>query len=91
MELSRSARGLADWCEGERGRAARLAEHLEVSRTTINHYCRGVITPDDDRWPAIAEFTGGAAPADGWRKNPSEDPADERPTLTPDPTDARAA
>lgn len=90
MELSRSARGLADWCEGERGRAARLAEHLKVSRTTINHYCRGVITPDEDRWPAIAEFTGGAAPANGWRAATADD---ERPTFTPDPStpDARAA
>lgn len=77
MALSKSAQGLAGWCEAERGRAARLAEHLGVSRTTINHYCRGVITPGEERWEPIAQFTGGEAPSDGWRAATSDD---ERPT-----------
>ena len=82
MALSKSAQGLTLWCEAERGRAARLAEHLGVSRTTINHYCRGVITPDDKRWPVIAAFTEGAAPEDGWRAAEAVDDVGERPTLT---------
>lgn len=86
MDTSPSAAALNAWCDAERGRAARLAEALDVSAATINYYRRGVIVPnakpEDDKRRAIEEHTDGAVPASGWVvAEPDEDAS----------SDARAA
>jgi len=45
------------WLDGEKGRAAALAEHLDVSRTAVSLWRdNGVPMP---HMPAIVAFTGG--------------------------------
>jgi transcriptional regulator with XRE-family HTH domain len=44
------------WCEAERGRASRLAEHLGVTRHVISKWLSGKRTPSLDEGLKIQEF-----------------------------------
>lgn len=85
------------YLSGDRGRAAALARHCDVSEATVSHWRRGNIRPSgDERRATIEEVTG--IPRDAWEtarstSHTSNDftvPDDERPTLTPN-GDVRAA
>jgi transcriptional regulator with XRE-family HTH domain len=47
---------LKTWCEAERGRSSRLAEHLGVTRQVISNWLAGRRTPSLDEGLKIQEF-----------------------------------
>jgi predicted transcriptional regulator len=47
---------LKAWCEAERGRRSRVAEHLGVSRFAISNWLSGRRTPSLDEGFRIQEF-----------------------------------
>ena len=66
MEQSPAAKALNDWCDAERGRAARVADAIGVSAATVNHWRRGVIRPRAENCIAIERHTDGAVRAVEW-------------------------
>lgn len=64
MATTRAAKELERWCAAKRGRAAMLADALQVRPTAVHKWRTGKSNPEPSKRTRIEELTG--AKADAW-------------------------